>query len=113
MAVAAEMSVSRHIPESPRLWWGFMRSAEQFSERPALIIEGKPLYYWQLREMALRIAATIQAHNEHLETPLVAVFAHRSATAFASVLGSLLAGTGYVPLNRTFPVTRTRFMFER
>ena len=64
-----------------------MRSAEQFSERPALIIEGKRLYYWQLREIGLRIAATIQAHNEHLETPLVAVFAHRSATAFASALG--------------------------
>jgi amino acid adenylation domain-containing protein len=113
MAAAAEMSDSRHIPGSPGLWWGFMRSAEQFSERPALIIEGKPLYYWQLREMALRMAATIQAHKEHLDTPLVAVFAQRSATAFVSVLGSLLAGTGYVPLNRNFPATRTRFMFER
>ena len=96
-----------------------MRSAEQFSERPAVIVEGKSLYYWQLREMALRIAATIQVHEGHrvhkrdLGSPLVAVFAHRSATAFASVLGSLLAGAGYVPLNRTFPVMRTRLMFER
>jgi amino acid adenylation domain-containing protein len=114
MAAKIEMSDSRHIVEGrPGLWSGFMRSAEKFSERPAVIIEGTPLKYWQLRETSLRIAATIQAHKEHLETPLVAVFAHRSATAFASVLGSLLAGTGYVPLNRTFPVTRTQFMFER
>src|SRR6516164_7262495 len=103
----------------PALWRGFMQSAEQFSERPAVIVEGKSLRYRQLREMALRLAATIQVHEGHrvhkrdLGSPLVAVFAHRSATAFASVLGSLLAGAGYAPLNRTFPVMRTRLMFER
>ena len=41
------------------------------------------------------------------------MFAYRSPTAFAGVLGSLLAGNGYVPLNRTFPVDRTQVMFER
>jgi amino acid adenylation domain-containing protein len=100
-------------PSRSSLWSGFMRSAEQFSERPAVIVEGRSLHYWQLREMALRIAATIQIRSEHAGTPLVAVFAYRSATAFAAVLGSLLAGRGYVPLNRTFPLERTRLMFER
>lgn len=90
-----------------------MRSADQFPERPAVIAEGRLLYYWQLREIALSIGATIQAYEEILSTPLVAVFAHRSVTAFAGVLGSLLAGTGYVPLNCTFPIARTRLMFER
>jgi amino acid adenylation domain-containing protein len=95
-----------------------MRSAARFSERPAVIVEGNTLNYWQLRETALRIAATIQVregrvHETRVRPPLVAVFAHRSATAFASVLGSLLAGAGYVPLNRAFPVMRTRLMFER
>ncbi len=46
-------------------------------------------------------------------TPLTAVFAYRSPTAFVGVLGSLLAGNGYVPLNRTFPIERTQIMFER
>jgi amino acid adenylation domain-containing protein len=95
------------------LWTGFMRSAERFPERPAVIVQGTSLSYRQLREAAIRIAASIQAHQESSWTPLTAVFAHRSATAFAGVLGSLLAGNGYVPLNRTFPVTRTRLMFER
>src|SRR5215471_21725810 len=95
------------------LWMGFMRSAEQFPERPAVIVEGTSLSYRQLRETAIRIATCIQAHQEDSWTPLTAVFAHRSATAFAGVLGALLAGNGYVPLNRTFPVTRTRLMFER
>src|SRR5262249_17926403 len=95
------------------LWTGFLRSAERFPERPAVIVQGTSLSYRQLREAAIRIAASIQAHQEDSWTPLTAVFAHRSATAFAGVLGALLAGNGYVPLNRTFPVTRTRLMFER
>jgi amino acid adenylation domain-containing protein len=92
---------------------GFMRSAERFPERPAIIVTGESLSYGQLRDSALRIAATIQAHQDDSWAPLTAVFAHRSATAFAAVLGSLLSGNGYVPLNPTFPLTRTRLMFER
>src|SRR5271166_4686208 len=95
------------------LWRGFMRSAARFPERAAIIVEGTSLCYRQLREAAIRIAASIQAYQEDSWMPLTAVFAHRSATAFAGVLGALLAGNGYVPLNRTFPVTRTRLMFER
>ncbi len=94
------------------LWMGFM-SAERFPERPAAIVQGTTLSYRQLRETAIRIAASIQAHQEDSRTPLTAVFAQRSATAFTGVLGALLAGNGYVPLNRTFPVTRTRLMFQR
>ncbi|MGY3495035.1 amino acid adenylation domain-containing protein [Bradyrhizobium sp. USDA 4502] len=95
------------------LWTGFLRSAELFPDRPAVVAQGASLSYRQLREVAVRIAACIQAHREVSWTPLTAVFAHRSATAFAGVLGSLLAGNGYVPLNRTFPVERTKSMFVR
>jgi len=34
------------------------------------------------------------------------------ATAFTGVLGALLAEMAMLPLNRTFPVTRTRLMFQ-
>jgi amino acid adenylation domain-containing protein len=90
-----------------------MKSAEKFADRPAVVAEGKTLTYGELREKACRIAATIQAHQDASATPLTAVFAYRSPTAFAGVLGSLLAGNGYVPLNRTFPVDRTQMMFAR
>src|SRR4029077_17411337 len=69
--------------------------------------------YHELRWLATRIAATIQSHPEFCQVPLTAVFGHRSPTAFAGVLGALLAGNGYVPLNRTFPMERTKAMFER
>ena len=95
------------------LWNGFMRSAELFPDRPAVIAEGKTFTHKELRERACRIAATIQAYPECSATPLTAVLGYRSPTAFAGILGSLLAGNGYVPLNRTFPVDRTRTMFER
>ena len=109
-----EFLVESRMAVSQRgLWMGFMRSAERFPERPAVIVHGTSLSYRQLRETAIRIAASIQAHQEDSWTPLTAVFAQRSATAFTGVLGALLAGNGYVPLNRTFPVTRTRLMFQR
>lgn len=104
---------SRTVLSQGGLWIGFMRSAERFPERPAVIVHSTSLSYRQLREIAVRIAASIQAHQEDSWTPLTAVFAQRSATAFAGVLGALLAGNGYVPLNRTFPITRTQLMFQR
>jgi amino acid adenylation domain-containing protein len=90
-----------------------MRSADRFADRPALLADGKTLSYKELRETAVRIAATIQSQAEYSASPLTAVFAYRSPTAFAGVLGALLAGNGYVPLNRTFPIERTRIMFQR
>jgi amino acid adenylation domain-containing protein len=95
------------------MWSGFLRSAEKFADRHALFAEGKFLKYSELREISCRVAATIQAHVDPAGTPLTAVFAYRSPTAFVGVLGSLLAGHGYVPLNRTFPIERTQVMLER
>ncbi len=95
------------------LWFGFMRSTEQFPDHTALVVDGAALSYRQLAEAARRIAASIQKHQDPSWVPLTAVLAHRSATAFAGVLGALLAGNGYVPLNRTFPPARTEVMFSR
>lgn len=94
------------------LWTGFMRSAERFPERPAVFVEDRTILYHELRELAIHIAATLQAHPEFSKVPLTAVFGYRSPIAFAGILGALLAGNGYVPLNRTFPMERTELMFE-
>jgi amino acid adenylation domain-containing protein len=95
------------------MWSGFLRSSEKFPDQPAVLAESKTLKYRELREIACRIAATIQTRLDPGETPLTAVFAYRSPTAFIGVLGSLLAGNGYVPLNRTFPIERTQVMLQR
>ena len=92
------------------LWSGFVNSAEAYPERHALYVEKQYFSYADLFEASKRIAATLHRHDE---ARLAAVFGYRSAVAFSGVLGILLSGRGYVPLNRTFPVERTRVMFER
>jgi amino acid adenylation domain-containing protein len=95
------------------VWTQFLRSCEKFSDRPAIEVGGVGLSYKQLDQRARCLAATIQANTTPEGVPLTAVFAYRSQTAYAAVLGALMAGHGYVPLNRTFPIDRTRLMLEK
>src|SRR3954453_22229448 len=95
------------------LWSGFLRSSGQFPDRPAIDLAGHEIAYKQLAEQAKSLAATLQENAVRDAVPLTAVFAYRSETAYAAVLGALMAGHGYVPLNRTFPVDRTRLMFQK
>jgi len=92
---------------------GFLRSVAQFGGRPALEVDGQVLTYTQLSALAGSIAATLQVHDTTEGSGLTAVFAYRSVAAFAGVLGALLRGHGYVPLNRTFPADRTAAMLVR
>jgi amino acid adenylation domain-containing protein len=91
---------------------GFLRSAERAPDQPALVAEGRMLSYGELSRHARRLAATLERRAVG-GTPLTAIFADRSVTGFAAILGSLVAGRGYVPLNPTFPIDKTRQMFDR
>src|SRR4029077_4325461 len=62
---------------------------------------------------AMSLSATVRRASPSTEVPLTAVLAYRSETAYAAILGALLAGHGYVPLNPTFPIDRTRLMLEK
>jgi amino acid adenylation domain-containing protein len=104
--------MTNSLPADPALWQGFAESAARFPDRPAISL-GREVSYRQLEEKARRIAATVQRHSAGGGVPLTAVFAYRSETAYAAVLAALMAGHGYVPLNRTFPVNRTRLMLEK
>ncbi|MBV8211656.1 MAG: AMP-binding protein [Verrucomicrobia bacterium] len=88
---------------------GFLESVNRFPSREALVVDGEPLSYLALHRLADKIASTI-LQQEHDGLPLVALLAHRSKTAYASILGILGAGKGYVPLNLKFPIERTRRM---
>ena len=92
---------------------GFLNSSRRFPDRPAIEVAGHEVSYRELAQRAMRLAATIETEVPLGGVPLTAVYAYRSETAYAAVLGALLAGHGYVPLNRTFPVNRTRLMLER
>lgn len=92
---------------------GFLRSVASHPERPALEVAGEVLSYAELHARAAAIAATLRRHAVVDDPPLACVFAARSVTAFAGVLGALLAGAGYVPLNPRFPPKRNAAMLDR
>ncbi len=92
---------------------GFVQSCLNFPDRPALVIQQQSLTYEQLFESAACVGATLARELPAAEPPLAAVFGHRSFTAFAGVLGALLRGHGYVPLNPMFPIDRSRAMLIR
>jgi len=95
------------------LWAGFLESSARFPNRGAIEIAGHEVSYQRLAQRAKRLAATLQEAAGQGAVPLTGIFAYRSETAYAGVLGALMAGHGYVPLNRTFPVDRTRSMLQR
>ena len=95
------------------LWSGFLQSSAKFPDRPAIDMAGCSVTYEELARRAMSLAATLQAKAPSDAVPLTAVLVYRSATAYAAVLGTLMAGHGYVPLNPMFPAERTRLMLER
>lgn len=103
--------------EAPNLRSGFLSSLAEFPERPCLAIGAESYSYRQLAARARSIAATIDRHSagsaSARSSMLTAVAGHRHVTAFAGILAALLRGDGYVPLNPTFPLARTRAMLER
>src|SRR5205823_4708895 len=91
----------------------FLGSCDRFGDRRAISVGGKEVSYADLAHRAMSLSATVRRASPSTEVPLTAVFAYRSETAYAAILGALLAGHGYVPLNPTFPIDRTRLMLER
>jgi amino acid adenylation domain-containing protein len=105
--------VSVDEPYFDHLAAGFVRSAIASPQRPALIVGNRSYSYEELLSSSAAIAALLTEQTDDAAPRRTAVFAHRSFVAYAGLLGALLRGHGYVPLNRKFPIMRTKAMFER
>lgn len=88
----------------------FIKSSERFPNRPALDVNNRIYTFKQLARVAGNIALSID-ENQLTSESLVAVLGYRSIIAYAGVLGVLISGNGYVPLNPRFPSERTYNMF--
>ncbi|MEM7247987.1 MAG: amino acid adenylation domain-containing protein [Acidobacteriota bacterium] len=99
-------------PEARTLRSGFLGSAATRPDAVALTVGGRELSYGEIEDRARRWATALL---DRLDAPprRVGVFGHRSETGYVAVLASLFAGATFVPLNRSFPVARTRSMIER
>lgn len=100
---------------------GFQASAERYPARPAVQIKDEALSYAELYTQGQSIAATLSdaagflaaADKQEPLNNLTGVFGHRSFAAIAGVVGALLSGGPYVPLNPGFPEDRTLNMIRR
>jgi len=81
-------------------------------DRPAFETESEAVTYREMLERAGRIAAALGPGSENVPT-LGAVFATRGAAAYVGIVGTLLSGAGYVPLNPRFPDERCATMLAQ
>jgi len=86
----------------------FLSSAARHKDRTALWVREQAITYAELRARAASIAGALTSRNPFAPGDRIAILCDRTATAYASVLGALLAGAAYVPLNPRFPPERNR-----
>ncbi|HPM92805.1 MAG TPA: AMP-binding protein [Bacteroidales bacterium] len=90
-----------------RLW----DTARRFPDRTALEQGDRKVTYRELFAAASRFAHAIA----DLENPahFVAVMADKSPACYAGILGCMMAGKAYMPLNPRFPAARNLFMLRK
>lgn len=96
---------------STRLIDRFLASTDKYPDRFALEKGGFKWTYAELREAAARIADDLGRAGD--DRPFAAVNADKSPECYAGILGILMAGKAYLPLNPKFPGSRNRFMMEK
>ncbi|MGE7828260.1 amino acid adenylation domain-containing protein [Paenibacillus sp. NPDC093718] len=84
---------------------GFMRRARRFPEAMAIFSEERNLTYGELLTESMAIAGWLRKQGI-LKGELVAVLMHKGWEQVAAVLGILMAGGAYLPVNANLPVSR-------
>lgn len=90
---------------------GFLNSARRAPNSNALWVDEQVHTYAQLLLRSASIARTLARENISADGRC-ALLVDRSVSAYAAVLGTLLAGMSYVPLNARFPTQRNLRMLE-
>lgn len=86
----------------------FLHSVANHPDRPALRFSDRDYSYQQLFAGAHGFARIIADSGD--QSTYVAILAERSFTAYAGILGTLLAGKAYMPLNPRFPLQRNHYI---
>jgi D-alanine--poly(phosphoribitol) ligase subunit 1 len=88
---------------------GFLDVAKASPDSIALEIGGNTYSYQGLKKQSIQIAHTILKQPEN---PYIAILAAKSLTACTAILGTLMAGKAYLPLNKKNPVQRSQVMMK-
>jgi amino acid adenylation domain-containing protein len=88
-----------------------LQAALKYPDRPALELHDASFTYRELTESAASIASSILDLND--PCPYVALMADKSFSCYAGILGIMMAGKAYMPLNPRFPAARNAYMLEK
>jgi amino acid adenylation domain-containing protein len=88
-----------------------LQAALKYPDRCALELHDASYSYRELTESAASIAESISDLND--PSPYVAVMADKSFSCYAGILGIMMAGKAYLPLNPRFPAARNAYMLEK
>lgn len=88
-----------------------LKTALKYPDRPALELHNASYSYRELTEAAASVAGSISDLND--QCPFVAVVADKSFSCYAGILGIMMAGKAYLPLNPRFPAARNAYMLEK
>lgn len=97
------------FPDTATLHGLIQQQAAATPDAPAVTFEGSTVTYAQLLERAHQVAHRLREQGAG-PGKLVAVCAHRSPDLVVGLLGVLISGAAYVPLDPEYPAERLEFM---
>ncbi|SDY43472.1 polyketide synthase PksN [Micromonospora pattaloongensis] len=89
----------------------FAATRNLYPDRPAVVLGGQVLSYAQLDEAARALAAELVGRGVR-RGELVGLQVTRSADLPVAILGIMMAGAAYLPLDPQLPIARLRLMAE-
>ncbi|MEU5384085.1 non-ribosomal peptide synthetase [Kitasatospora cineracea] len=89
----------------------FLRNAAELPQHPAVIDRHGQVTYWQLRRQAQAVATHL-AERGARPGEAVAVCVRRGAGTLAALLGVMLAGCVYLPVDPEWPTARMRTVLD-
>jgi len=90
----------------------FLESCEKYPDSPSLFVKKEIYTYRELYVKASALALTLDVAIKRQDPYLTAILASRSATAYASIIATLLRGYGYVPLSDQYPPERISYILN-
>lgn len=89
----------------------FIDNVNYKPEKMAIVTSGKKLTYYELYEKSCRIGAAIQKYRVK-PNQLVGVYIEKGWEQIAAVLGILLSGAAYLPIDPKLPEKRSSYLIE-
>lgn len=93
----------------------FLESVARYGPRTACEVAGQSLTYHELGGLASRMAGLIcrELDSGPAPAPPTLLAVSRSVSGYVGITGSLIAGTGYVPVNLAWPPVRLSWLLGK